>query len=394
MRVLIVGAGIAGLTLAVALRKRGHRVAVFEERPENMVVTEGLFLTLAPNGMNGLRAIGAFDQVRHAGITTVGMEILNASGRRLAFVDQGHYLEKFGAASCTIVRGELVAILLEHARAAGAEVLFGQKVGRCETGGDSGHVALEPEKVGSFDLLVAADGIGSTVRRTFFPHHPQPRYTGQLGTGGFVPAEIADTEGVMRMTFGRGAFFGYIKAARRPVYWFNSFSADSNWQMPNDPRAFARELRVMHAGDPDPNIRILSQVEAVAQAYPIYEMPPLPQWSRDRVVLIGDAAHAIGPHSGQGASLAIEDAVVLAACLTGSSGTASGLALFERLRKRRVAKVAAMTARTGAQKNPQHGAALWIRDRVVSLFVPFGARAMEKLFAFRADVTPLSTPGW
>jgi 2-polyprenyl-6-methoxyphenol hydroxylase-like FAD-dependent oxidoreductase len=120
----------------------------------------------------------------------------------------------------------------------------------------------------------------------------------------------------MRMTFGSNAFFGYLKPAGQPVYWFDSYAADeADIEKINDPARYARDIRALHANDPSPNAEILDHVGVIERSYPIYDMPALPCWHKGRVVLIGDAAHAVGPHAGQGASMAIEDALVLAACL-------------------------------------------------------------------------------
>jgi 2-polyprenyl-6-methoxyphenol hydroxylase-like FAD-dependent oxidoreductase len=149
-----------------------------------------------------------------------------------------------------------------------------------------------------------------------FPEYPKPHFTGLIGTGGITDAPVPDTGGVMRMTFGNNAFFGYLKAEGRPVYWFNSYAAGvgENGKIA-DPSGYAKETRALHLDDPSPNAEILEHVDGIERSYPLYEMPKLPCWHKGRVVLIGDAAHAVGPHAGQGAAMAIEDALVLAASL-------------------------------------------------------------------------------
>ena len=107
---------------------------------------------------------------------------------------------------------------------------------------------------------------------------------------------------------------------------------------------------------------------------------------------MGDAAHAVAPHSGQGASLAIEDGVVLAACLAAASDHATAFARFEQLRRQRVQKAIAIGRAVGTQKQAQSWLALRLRDLMLPLFMPMGARMQEKLYAFRADRTPLAQP--
>jgi hypothetical protein len=92
------------------------------------------------------------------------------------------------------------------------------------------------------DILVAADGLRSSVREMVFPEYPRPRYTGLIGTGGITEAEISDTGGLMRMTFGSNAFFGYLKPAGKPGYWFDSYAADeSDIEKINNPTGYARD---------------------------------------------------------------------------------------------------------------------------------------------------------
>jgi 2-polyprenyl-6-methoxyphenol hydroxylase-like FAD-dependent oxidoreductase len=107
---------------------------------------------------------------------------------------------------------------------------------------------------------------------------------------------------------------------------------------------------------------------------------------------MGDAAHAVAPHSGQGASMAIEDALVLAACLDDSASLAAAFSRFESLRRDRVATAIAIGRQAGSQKHAQSWLALRIRDLILPLVMPMGVKAQERMFRFRADLTPLAQP--
>src|SRR5690348_13867554 len=117
-RVVVCGAGVGGLTLAARLAALGLSVALLEARDEAAAVREGVFLTLAPNGMNGLRAVGCYEPVREAGINTLAIELCNHVGRRLYRADQSDFESLFGSPSVTIRRGRLLEILIARARAA------------------------------------------------------------------------------------------------------------------------------------------------------------------------------------------------------------------------------------------------------------------------------------
>ncbi|MFA6116734.1 MAG: NAD(P)/FAD-dependent oxidoreductase [Sphingomonas sp.] len=391
LEVAVCGAGVAGLVLAIRLKKLGFRPTVFEERTSDAIRCEGEFLTLAPNGMNGLRAIDCCDDVIAAGIDTTGLELLNGRGKSLAIADQRDHADIFGAPSITLRRGALAAILLKRAAACGIQVRFGDRVNGVESRPDGATVQLE--HAGAFDAMcvVAADGLRSTVRQHVFPEYPAPRFTGVVGTGGVVDADVPSTGGLMRMTFGNSAFFGYIKEGSGPVYWFNSYFADhpgSGRQA--DPEKFAAFIRSLHAGDPDPNARILRHVGRLERSYPVFDMPNLPRWSKGRVVLIGDAAHAVGPHAGQGASMAIEDAIVLAACLHDEAELGQAFHRFEDLRRGRVERVVRITARNRSQKGPASWFGQRVRDLILPVFVRIGIRSGRKLFSFRVDANPLA----
>ncbi len=391
--IAICGGGIGGLATALALKRAGFAPEVFERHAPQQLREEGLFLTLAPNGCNGLRALGLLDQVMAAGLPTRGIAVFNEAGKRLTLVDYGSQGEKYGAGSITLRRGALAGVLLDAAQAAGIVIHHGAPI--ADIAQDEEGVVLEANgERQRFTLALACDGLRSTVRRLVFPDLPAPRYSGLIGTGGFADAPgVGETDGIMNMVFGHRGFFGYIKQGSGPVYWFNSFPAPESQAGPvRDGAAFARQLGAMHHGDPLDTMAILAATPLVDRHYPIYDMPELPHWSAGRVLLLGDAAHAVAPHSGQGASLAIEDGIVLAACLAAGQDHATAFRRFEGLRRDRVQKAISIGRAMGSQKQAQSWLALRLRDLMLPLFMPLGARMQEKLYAFRVDLTPLAQP--
>jgi 2-polyprenyl-6-methoxyphenol hydroxylase-like FAD-dependent oxidoreductase len=391
--IAICGGGIGGLATALALRNKGFRATVFERSDADRLRSEGLFLTLAPNGINALRALGLAKTVLAAGLMTRGLAVYNERGRLLTIVDYASHAQTFGAASVTIQRGALAGILLDTAIKAGIEIRDATAVETVrET--ENGVELVAEGKTEHFDIILACDGIRSRIRQQIFPDLPQPAYTGQIGTGGVTDEpQIAPTDGLMRMTFGRKAFFGYIKAPGQPVHWFNNYPAPENDTGPvEDAAQFGAKLRDMHADDPLDNLAILEAAGPVARSYPVYDMPALARWHTDHVLLMGDAAHAVAPHSGQGASMAIEDAVVLAACLAAESKVGDAFARFVALRRDRVAKAIQLGRATGSQKLAQGWLQLKIRDLILPIVMPMAARMQSALFAFRIDQDPLAMP--
>jgi len=393
LSIAVCGGGIAGLAAAALLARAGHRPIVFEARDERAAVTEGVFLTIAPNGRAALNAIGVEADVVAAGMTTRAVAIGNHRGRRLACIDQ---VDGDGqrADSITIGRGALAGILARTARAAGVEVRYGWRLRAAVERSDAVTLDFGSAGASTFDLVVAADGLSSVVRTSIFPASPRPHYGGLVGTGGVddVP-DVAPTDGVMNMTFGRRAFFGYQKTGDGPVHWFNSFPvAEPGLGEVDDPAAFTEHLRRLHEGDPEPVRRILAAIRPVARYYPIQDIPSLSTWYTCRVVLLGDAAHAVAPHAGQGASMALEDAVVLAACLREETTPLAAFVRFERLRKERTRAVMEIARRNGARKRADNAFSIFVRDLLLPVLIPLGTKAMQRVMTFRVDRTPLAEP--
>jgi 2-polyprenyl-6-methoxyphenol hydroxylase-like FAD-dependent oxidoreductase len=388
-RIAIAGAGIGGLALALALKARGFSPVVFEKKTAEQIRTEGVFLTLAPNGVNALRALGLADVTLAAGLLTTGLAMFNERGKGVGLMEYGTHAARFGAPSVTIRRGALGGVLLDAAERAGIDIAFGTGVEDVETAPEGVTVSGV-----RFDALIACDGLRSRVRRAVFPELPEPRYTGLIGTGGVTVVEgIAPTHGRMNMTFGKRGFFGYLAEPGLPVMWFNTYPAPLSDTGPiSDPAAYARFIESLHRDDPLDNAKILAGVEAIDRDYPIYDMPELTHWAKGRVLLMGDAAHAVAPHSGQGASMAIEDGIVLAAALEEASDVQAAFARFFALRQARTQKVIQIGRQAGSQKHAQSWLALRIRDLVLPLFIPLGVKAQESIFRFRVDATPLAQP--
>jgi FAD-dependent urate hydroxylase len=233
----------------------------------------------------------------------------------------------------------------------------------------------------SGDILIGADGVWSRVRRAA-GLDVWPSFTGLLNVGGRSRTDRPATPGEMHMVWGRRAFFGYTIRETGEAWWFANVGesqepergaleglAERDWQ---------RRLGDLFQGDPPIVADLLAGARDVG-AYPIHDLPSLPAWGRGRVALIGDAAHATSPSSGQGASMALEDAIVLGRCVRDLGPTAGALRRFEDLRRARAERVVAMGRRRGAYKAPGGPVSLFLRD----LLMPIGMR----LFATDASLS-------
>lgn len=389
MKTLIIGGGIAGSALAFTLRRAGHDVAVAEARPSHRD-TGGAFLYLAPNGINALDAIGLGDVPAAAdGFEVSGLDFHNARGRRIATLGGEDDLDRYGARGVVLRRARLHAELAERAQAAGASFRFGAQLVELHTRPDGVEAVFADGQVLSADAVIGADGIWSTVRRLTWPDAPRPAYTGIVDCGGWTEVDLPDTAR-QQMHFGHRAFFGYT-VSNGLAYWFTNVprhDEPARGELDDlDQNDWMASIRRLHDRDPAPVRRILAAVRHPIGAWPLYDMPSLDPWHNERVCLIGDAAHAVSPSTGQGASLAIEDAAVLARWM--QHQPAAAFAGFTEERKARAEKIMRFGRQVGARKVSSTAGNLF-RDLTLPLFLRMGGRATAEQYGYRV---PLSQPG-
>lgn len=346
---IIIGGGIAGPVAAVALRRAGIEATVYEEYPR-MADGVGGVLSLAPNGIDALRAIG-FDATA-IGEPIDDMVIASSSGKPLVTLPGLDGLPP----SRVLQRSELYRALHDHAVSVGIRFAYGkQLVGIDETSEAIVARFTDGDWV-SGDVLIGTDGIRSTVRTLIDPMAPGPRYVGHVGLGGIAIASgFQGKPRTMYFANGRRAFMGCWMQPDDSVLWFANLphpaaltiaemrlTANTEW---------LRLLGEVFADDaPGAELVAHTNPESLVVAGAGEIMPAVPQWHRGRAVLVGDAAHAPSSSSGQGASLAAESAVELARCLRDFQHHSTAFAAYERLRRPRVARVAAFASRNNSNK--------------------------------------------
>jgi 2-polyprenyl-6-methoxyphenol hydroxylase-like FAD-dependent oxidoreductase len=385
MNVIIVGGGIAGPALGVALAKADLAATILEARHDG--AAGGAFLNLAPNGINALAAVGLGEVVERAnGVPLTGIRFHNATGREIAFLDGRDELQRYGAQNHLVRRDLLHFQLEECARAAGVDIRRDAKVVSLEDRGDRVRVTLADGSTIDADVVVGADGIHSVVRRIAFPDAPLPSYTGVLNCGGWTDVDLPDTDD-QHLVFGRRAFFGYV-VRDGVAYWFSNVARRDDpterGASAVDPSTYLQHIRALHADDPYPVPEILAAASDVAGVWPVYDIAELATWHRGRICLVGDAAHATSPNAGQGASLALEDAVVLAQCLRDLREPEAAFGTFEALRKARAERIVKLSRRLGKTKVPSRFGA-WFRDRTLPFFLKVGAAETVDKYRYRVD---------
>jgi 2-polyprenyl-6-methoxyphenol hydroxylase-like FAD-dependent oxidoreductase len=349
---LVIGGGVAGPVAAMALHKAGIETVVAEARPPGTGI-DGLFLTLEVNGVDALRAVDADHVVRELGFATPWIRLRSGTGKVLGRVSTGAPLAD-GTTAVTLRRADLYAALRDEAARRGIPVTEGRRLVGATSSGSGVRAEFADGTTETADVLVGADGVRSTVRQLIDPEAAAPRPLPLLDLGGFAPAQPTDAEpGQYEMVFGRRGFFGYAVAPDGGVWWFanprSPAGTDRAALSATTPDQWRARLVDMVADDRSPAAAIIASTPGDLTAWRTQDLPSVRHWHRDRMVVIGDAAHAMSPSAGQGASMAVEDAVELARCLRDLPAHAAFRA-YERSRRARVEKVVAQGARTSSSK--------------------------------------------
>lgn len=318
VRALIVGAGIGGLAAAVALRRAGIETLVLERASAIREVGAGL--SIWSNAFPALRELGLEARVMAAASVVEGHSVQTPAGRRIVETRFDVSNPTAGPPCICLHRAALQKSLLD--------LLPPESVrtdARCSGFDDATAILQSGERIDA-DVLVGADGIASAIREGL--HGAQmPRYAGHTCWRGIRPDNGVLPDRSALLVLGAGSQFGLWPCGTGQLYWFLTKNAPRGTkQAKSKILALCRDWAA-----PVPQIIEQTPEDAMLQN-DIVDRPPLPWWGKGRVTLLGDAAHAATPNLGQGACQALEDAVVLAHCLSQTSPIEAALRKYERLR--------------------------------------------------------------
>ena len=354
-RILIIGGGIAGTAAALALRKAGREATVFEAHPQT-ANDIGAFLTLAGNGMRALMQFDAAEAVAEAGFRLTGMQVIDASGTEIASVPLGEADHPLATYRC-LRRAELTLALQAEARRRGIEIRHGARLAGVteDAASITAHFADGGSATG--ELLIGADGLNSTVRPLIDAAAPGPRYAGQQVFYGYTTQAAPPSE-PERITMIRSdtAAFGYTVSPAGETFWFARVSGEAASERQiteTTPATWRDRLVPLLRRDATPAADIVAATGTELMVTNACDVKPGLTWSTARTLLIGDAAHAASPATGQGASMALEDAVVLAKALRESAAIPAALATYDRLRRPRVERNILVSSQITARAQPQ-----------------------------------------
>ncbi len=368
MKVIIIGAGIGGLTTALALKHQGIAYEVFEEAPALKALGAGL--GIGENAVKVLEMLGLGKELPWSAQALKGMRILTPAGKLLSESSRVGY---------TIHRADLHTLLLRHLDT--SLVHLGKRCVRVEDMGECVTAHFEDGSLSTADFLIAADGIKSRIRRDLVPASA-PRYAGYTCFRSVTdaPRECGDLEWASE-TWGPKGRFGIVPLRNRRIYWYACVNAAEDdarvreWKTAELKEVFGK----YHA--PIPAILSATKDETVIWGN-IADVAPLPRHVYGRIVLLGDAGHATTPNLGQGACQAMEGAVVLAKHLSEEKDPALALQHYEKDRLERTRKVVTLSRRIGWAAQWSHPVPVALRNLLMRMTPDFMVRAQTS-FLFR-----------
>jgi salicylate hydroxylase len=342
-RVLVAGAGIGGLTAALALIKRGFDVEVHEQAPDLGDVGAGI--QMSANGSRLLQELGLTDALARIAVEPVGKEIrLWNTGQTWKLFDLGMVsVERYGHPYYMLHRADLHRILADAVREQRPDAIkVGHKVTGFRQTTDGVSLQFENGSQANGDVLIGADGVHSAVRRGLFGVDA-PQFTGCVAWRGLIPAHALSSR-LMRAVgtnwIGPGRHVVHYPVRNGELLNFVGIVERDDWQIESwTERGTTEECAADFAGWHDDVTEMISHIPAPYK-WALMGREPLPQWTKGRVSLLGDACHPTLPFLAQGAMMAIEDGFVLARCLEfHQNDPGAGLLRYEELRRERTAKI-------------------------------------------------------
>ncbi len=369
LNVLIVGAGIGGLTAALCLARRGHAVQILEQSAE--ATTSGAGIQLSPNCTKVLHSLGLAEQLVAIACIPDAIEIRHWQDANLiASSELGSGItEKFGSPYYHIHRTDLAQLLLNEVKKC-CEIHFNVAVDRVL---DEGREVSAISGLGAYkaDLLIGADGIHSTVKNVCLSNEA-PRFTGNIAWRATVPvSQFSSVTPITQLWWGPGKHVVYYPISQGELINCVCVVEKSGWQRESwTEKGDTDELQADFAGWHESITQLLANVDpASCFKWALFDRDPLLSWSVGRVTLLGDACHPTLPFLAQGAAMAIEDAAVLAGCMAERSDIPSSLMRYQNLRMARTQRIQRVSRRN-AHVFHMSGMASAIRNVLVGYMLP------------------------
>ncbi|QDK78586.1 monooxygenase [Spirosoma sp. KCTC 42546] len=370
----ILGGGIVGLTTALALQKIGIRASVFEAAPVSKPLGAGL--ALAANAIKAFQRLGIADEVVQAGRLLDAFTIYDQHGRVVTRTDSRVISQKYGLDNFSIHRAALHQVLLHQLD--NGVVHMGKRGIQINQQPDKVIIQFDDDTTHEADYLLVADGIHSPIRQQLMPDS-KARYAGYTCWRAVVDATGLNLSEASE-TWGTAGRVGVVPLATNQLYWFATQNAPANdsrmrARTPND---LLRQFDSYHSPIPD----VIARTPDNALIWnDICDLKPLARYAFDKVVLLGDAAHATTPNLGQGACQAIEDAVVLADELAKGGTVPDAFKRFEQRRLKRTHIISKTSRRIGTVAQVENKFLMMVRNGLFRLLpAKLNERQLEMLY--------------
>ncbi|MCH6264473.1 FAD-dependent monooxygenase [Neobacillus citreus] len=357
---IIAGGGITGLTSAIALQKEGFRVKVLERTKELKEVGAGL--GLGANAWKGLARLEITNDLEAKCNLIKSTKFLDQEGNLISEMDIERLNQKYGVAYVTVHRAELQKALVQHLQPGTLEL--GKKIIHFEQSETGVTIYLENGNTLEGDALIAADGIHSTVRKICFPNI-KPRYSGYTCWRAVVnvPKE-KDLSGEFTETWGTKGRFGIVPLNNNQIYWFACVNApyQSKDLLDFTTNDLYHLFQTYHSPVPE-IIKCTNDNDLIWND--IIDIKPMNRFAFNKILLIGDAAHATTPNIGQGAGQAIEDALILSQVLKSNRNMEEAFTEFENLRISKTKKIVNLSWRIGKAAQLDNRLLISIRNSIM-----------------------------
>lgn len=391
MNVVIVGAGIGGLTAALCLAKSGHDVQLVEQAPEFMDIGAGI--QCGANALCVMQYLGVLDRLVSLGVTPNRVEFRDyQTGSNLHTMSLGKpYEDKYGAPYLHLHRSDLHRVLLDAFLEPQANGLtLNAKVESYEETTNQVRINLSNGEQLDAELLIGADGINSKIRQQLLGDSPA-KFTGNVAWRGVVPVErlsegwmdtvvsnfVGPKKHMVLYYLRQKRLANFVGVVENKTWTDNSWHAKAPWEeLNNDFKDWHTTVTsIINAVDKDSCYR-----------WALYDHQPFSNWSSERVTLLGDAAHSSLPFMASGAAMAIEDGRILQRAIDQAFDLADGLDLYQRNRFERTAKIQITSARAG---NLYHFESRFMRKAAFTALKVLGSRQEAYLPDYDANTVKL-----